>query len=147
LLKLPLEMTEDVDRAGDGERVPFFRNSLTWIGFGIAVFIQVLNGLNFYFPDVPQFPLMIDSGRYFSEPPLNQVGPMVFRVLPIAVGVSYLLSTELALSFWLFYLLHKVEYVVAYQLGFPPAALPEPVWTRGFSKAFVSFQQIGAFFT
>ena len=139
LLRLPLEMT-------DTEANPrFFRNSLTWIGFGIAVWIQLLNGLHYYFPEVPDVPLMLDSGQYFSEPPLNQIGPLVFRVLPIAVGVSYLLSSEIALSFWLFYLLHKSEYVIAYQLGFPPASLPEPVWTRGFSKAFISFQQIGAF--
>lgn len=141
LLRLPLEMTDSA------AKLPFFRNSLTWIGFGIAVGIQLLNGLNYYFPEVPNVPLLLDSSPYFSEPPLNQVGPLVFRVLPIAVGISYLLNSEIALSFWVFYLLHKSEYVIAYQLGFPPAALPEPIWTRGFSKAFISFQQIGAFWT
>ncbi len=142
LLKLPLTMTEESGETKDN--VSFFRNPVMWIGFGISVWIQGLNGLNYYFPDVPPFPLMLNSGQYFSEAPWNQMGPLVFRVLPFAVGVSYLLSSEVALSFWVFYLLHKFSYIAAYQIGLPPGALPEPTWTRGFSKAFISYQQIGA---
>lgn len=150
LLRLPLEMTESTEgirNEGGGMKMgnsSFWRNPTMWVGFGIAVWIQGLNGLNYYFPDVPQFPLMLNSGQYFSEAPWNQMGPFVFRVLPLAVGVSYLLSSEVALSFWFFYLLHKFAYIAAYQVGLPPGALPEPTWTRGFAKAFISYQQIGA---
>ncbi len=149
LLKLPLMMTESPAGMSDegGMKMgnsSFWKNPTMWVGFGISVWIQGLNGLNYYFPDVPPFPLILDSGRYFSEPPWNQMGPFVFRVLPFAVGVSYLLSSEVALSFWFFYLLHKFSYIAAYQAGLPPGALPEPTWTRGFAKAFISYQQIGA---
>lgn len=146
LLKLPLEMTETTP---EGELIKegapsFFRNPLTWVGFGIAVWIQGLNGLNYYFPEVPPFPLSINSTQYFSEAPWNQMGPFMLRILPFAVGISYLLSSEVALSFWFFYLVHKFCYIGAYQLGLPPGALPDPTWTRGFAKSFISYQQIGA---
>ena len=94
LLRLPVEMTEDVDRADNyGFLGRLFRNPLTWIGIGIAVFIQSLNGLHIYFPDVPAFPLEI-SGNFFSETPWNQIGWVPFKVLPIVVGVAFLLTSE-----------------------------------------------------
>jgi hypothetical protein len=41
LLRLPLEMTEDINRPDQyGTIGRFFRTPLLWIGFGIAVFIQ-----------------------------------------------------------------------------------------------------------
>jgi hypothetical protein len=43
LLRLPTDLTEDVDR-GDNTRSSgrFFRNPAMWVGFGIAVFIEAL---------------------------------------------------------------------------------------------------------
>ena len=143
LLRLPLELTQDMDNRG---QISLLRNPMMWIGFGIAIVIQTLNGLNLYFPEVPPVPLSINTGPLFTEAPWNQVGPLPLRVLPIAIGISYLLTTEISFSLWFFFLLHKLEYVLAYNLGFPPGTLPDPVWTRGFSKAFISYQQIGAYF-
>jgi len=146
LLRLPLEMTEHLDQGGSQGGSHFFRNPTMWLGFAIAVFIQGANGLNLYFPDVPVVPLQVSTGPLFTEAPWNQMGPFTLRVLPIALGISYLLTSEVALSFWFFYLFHKFEMVAAYYLGFMPNSLPDPVWTRGFSKAFISYQNIGAYF-
>ncbi len=65
LLRLPLEMT----RGMNGERPSFFRDHLMWIGFGVAAFLGLLNGLSLYFPDVPAVPLRLDLSAYFVEAP------------------------------------------------------------------------------
>jgi hypothetical protein len=67
-------MTEDVDRPDHyGIIGRFFRNPLLWIGFGIAVFIQMMNGLNLYFPDVPRMLLSLDTGPMLRDAPWNQI--------------------------------------------------------------------------
>ncbi|BCM88312.1 hypothetical protein IAD21_00143 [Abditibacteriota bacterium] len=145
LLLLPVEMTAGAEHEDEGF-LSFFRNPVMWIGFGIAVVIQGMNGLNSYFPDVPAIPLTLDTGPLLSEAPWNQVGPLGLRVMPIVVGLSFLISSEVSLSLWFFYLLHKLEMLGAYAFGFMPSSLPEPVWTRGYAKAFISYQTIGAYF-
>jgi hypothetical protein len=86
LLRLPLEMTEDMDRPHPREAVGrFFRNPMVWCGAGVAIFIQMMNGLHVYFPDVPQVPLQI-TGNFFTEAPWNQIDQVPFLVYPIACG-------------------------------------------------------------
>ncbi len=145
LLKLPLQMTEDVDKPGGGIG-EFFRSPTMWIGFGIAVFIQIFNGLHLYFPDVPAVPLELSTGNLFTEAPWNQIGALQLRVWPVVVGITYLLTSEISLSLWVFFLFHKFQLVIAYYLGYMPSSLPDPVWTRGFSKNFIAYQQFGAIF-
>lgn len=112
LLRLPLEMTENMD-ARSGVLSSFFRNPLMWVGFGVAVFIQMMNGLNLYFPDVPKVPLDINTSSLFTEAPWNQIGTTPIRVLPIAVGITYLLTSEVSFSLWFFYWFIKLQLVAA----------------------------------
>lgn len=143
LLKLPLEMTEDVDNLGAGVG-RFFKNPGMWIGFGIAVFIELVNGLHLYYPDVPAIPLSLASSQFFTEAPWNQLGNVSMQVFPAIVGISFLLTSEVSFSLWFFHLFSKGEYIMAYMLGFPPANLESPFWTRGWAKGFVGYQQVGA---
>ena len=140
LLKLPLEMTAS-DANGRGT---FFRNPLVWIGAGIAVFIQLLSGLHLYFPDVPDFPLQLATGQFFTEAPWNQLGNVQMRVFPAIVGITFLLTSEVSFSLWFFHILSKFEYVMAYTMGYPPANLDAPFWLRGWAKGMVGYQQVGA---
>ncbi len=143
LLRLPLEMTEDVDQKGAGLG-RFFRNPTMWIGFGIAVFIEVVNGLHGYFPDVPAIPLSLNAGQFFTEAPWNQIGGVQIQVFPAIVGVSFLLTSEISFSLWFFHVFSKLQLVIAYLLGFQPATMEAPFWTRGWAKGFIGYQQIGA---
>ncbi|BCM88962.1 hypothetical protein IAD21_00804 [Abditibacteriota bacterium] len=147
LLRLPLELTEDVNKPQNGALGTFFRNPMMWIGFGIAVFIQTLRGLNLYFPDVPTFPLGINNtSQLFTEAPWNQMAGLQMTVWPIVVGISYLLTSEISFSFWFFYLFIKMQLVGAYLLGFNPNTLPRP--TGGFgadTRTFTFYQQIGCY--
>ncbi len=46
IIQLPLEMAE---KGG----TPFFRNKLMWLGFAIAGCFDILNGLNYLYPNIP----------------------------------------------------------------------------------------------
>lgn len=144
LLRVPLEMTEDVDRADTfGSIGRLFRNPLTAIGFAAAAFIQILNGLNLYYPEVPRVPLTIDTGRLYTEAPWNQIAWATPYVFPIAVGITYLLASEVSLSLWFFFWFFKLQLIIAYYLGYMPTTLPTTPTSQ--SKTFVGHQQIGAF--
>ncbi len=140
LLRLPLELTEE---SADG-RVRFFRNPLVWLGFGVAVFIEMLNGLHAYFPDVPAFPLSLQTNQFFTEAPWNQIGNIQMQVFPAIVGISFLLTSEVSFSLWFLHLLSKGQYIGAYMIGYPAASLDAPFWLRGWAKGFVGYQQVGA---
>lgn len=133
LLRLPLEMTRDLDAGtrglglghGAGRDGAFWRNRLLWVGVAIPVAIQTLNGLNFYFPDVPRVPLDINTGLLLTEAPWNQIGWLPLVWFPMVIGVTYLLASEVSFSLWFFYLLMKAQYMGAYMLGFPASTLPQ----------------------
>lgn len=142
LLRLPMEMTEDMDEKGGWGRL--FRNKHMWMGFGIAAFIQIVNGLHFYFPDVPKIPLSIATDPYLTEAPWNQIGDVPIQVWPMAVGISYLVSSEISFSLWAFYWIMKFQLIGAWSLGYMPQTLPAIPGFRGI-PAFASYQRIGAF--
>ncbi len=139
LLKLPLEMTEG---SGGGQIAPFFRNPLMWLGFSLAAFIQLLGGLSLYFPDVPSINLNIDMAPYFSEAPWNQIGSTPLRIYLVAIGITYLLTSEVSLSFWAFYWFLKFQLIAAYGLGFMPNTLPKII--GGGAPVFQGYQEVGA---
>ena len=145
LLKLPLQMVEDMDEPDKfGTFGRFFRSPMMWIGFGIAVFIQLMRGLHLYFPDVPDFPLGIDTGSLFTEAPWNQLGWINVSIFPIAVGITYLLTSEVSFSLWFFYLFMKFQMIGAYYTGFMPSTLPDAAQTFP-GKLFQGYQVYGAY--
>jgi hypothetical protein len=145
LLKLPIELTEDADRTDVyGTFGRFFRNPLVWMGFGIAVFIQGINGLNFYYADVPRFPLEL-KGTFFSEPPWNQIGTIRLQVWPIVIGITYLLTSEISFSLWFFFWFLKFQLIAAYLFGFIPGTMPNMVGHTMGAKLFDGYQQIGCY--
>ena len=107
LVQVPLELIR-----GDGRRSlvkPFFRNRVMWAGFALPFLIGSLNALHAYFP---QFPNM---GSYAGQGPLT----VAFNFLPGMpmtlmfnfglVGFAYLLSRDVALGVWLFYLVANFQ--------------------------------------
>lgn len=144
LLRLPLEMTEE-----NGARAlpPFFHNPAMWTGFALICLIELLNGLNLYFPLVPRVPLQLDTAPLFTEAPWNQITWLIPKIWPIAVGVTFIITSEVAFSLWFFFLLGKAELVTAYYLGYPASTLPTPIGAIGYwsEKSFELYQQFGAY--
>jgi hypothetical protein len=59
------------------------------------------------------------------------------------VGITYLLTSEVSFSFWFFYWFIKIQYILAYFLGFAPTTLPNALGGQG--KIFTGYQHIGAY--
>ena len=144
LLRLPVEMANEADVTSRPQN-SFLGNPLMWLGSGVAVTVHFLNGLNFYFPDVPLVPLELLTAPLLSEAPWNQIGNVPVVVNFIAIGVSYLLVGEVAFSLWFFFWFFKWQYFSLYYLGFPPTTLPIAIGVTGQTRLFAIYQVIGAF--
>jgi hypothetical protein len=144
LLKLPLDMTQESGGVS-GFVGKLFTNKTMWVGFGIAVFIELINGLNRYFPDIPVVPLKF-TGAFFTETPWNQMGLNIPQLWIIVLGITYLLTSEVSFSLWFFYLFIKFQLLIAYYVGLSPSALPKMFGQTGGAHIFTGFQQVGAYF-
>ncbi len=142
LLRLPLQLTEDMEAKPGQER--FFRNPIMWIGFGVAVFVQLMRGLNLYFPDVPTFPLELELGPYFRDAPWNQMGGIPLKTFPLAVGIAYLLTSEISFSLWFFFWFARMQYIALYSFGYPSSTLAKASYAVPWGN-FLGFEQIGCY--
>ncbi|MCE5238872.1 hypothetical protein LLH23_10320 [bacterium] len=122
LLYLPMEVTDDID--GSSLVGAFFRNRIMWIGFGIAFLCNVGNIANAYNPQILALGKYYDIGRLFTERPLSALRPMQIHYRPEMIGFGYLMSTEVAMSVWVFYLVLKLESLVTAVMGVQLAGFP-----------------------
>ena len=119
LIQLPLAMTS--------RTVPFFRSRLMWMGFGIAAFIDLLNGLNYLHPSIPRIGGIrgYDISRLFTNSPWNAIDWLPIGIYPFAVGLAFFMPLDLSFSCWFFYLFWKIQSVfgsiIGFQHGFPYA--------------------------
>lgn len=134
LVQLPVEMVAPPE-AGYSLNA-FLRNRTLWIGFALPVGLHMLNGLHAHFPAVPQIPLSFYPDRYLTERPWSAMRSIILMVYPSVIGFSYLLSLDVSLSFWLFYLLYKAQSVAVAAFG-----LSTDGWTLA------NRQEMGAYLT
>ncbi|MCL6628524.1 MAG: hypothetical protein K6U00_02855, partial [Armatimonadetes bacterium] len=80
VVQLPLEMTDPAGR--------LFRNRLMWIGFSVAAGLDLLNGLNYLYPNIP---VLIQTRAYDLAPLITQKpwNAMGRASLPTAHTFSY----------------------------------------------------------
>lgn len=112
LTQVPLDLTE-----GQPNVSPLLRNWLLWATLGLAMIPYLTKGLHSYFPSVPDLNLQKDSGPLFGGGPLVAFNYMPLHLYPEMVGISYLLSSEVAFSLWLFYLLRLTQAALRMSLG------------------------------
>jgi hypothetical protein len=110
IIQLPLELTAGVE----GRRLPLlFRNRLFWCGFAVAALIDLVNGLNLYYPWIP--PILrpgfgqssVDLHPYFPDRPWSAIGWTPAAWFSWVVGVGMLLPLDFLFSAWFFYLYWK----------------------------------------
>jgi hypothetical protein len=112
IIELPFALTR-----GDGVRSVFRRRSL-WVGFALAGGIDIWNGLNFLFPQIPFLNVKgFDVGAFFTERPWNAIGWMPLTFYPFAFGIGFLMPLELLFSCWFFYLFWRLERVFGAVVG------------------------------
>jgi hypothetical protein len=91
---------------------------MLWIGFGIAAGIDLLNGLQYFFPVLPSIPVMkYDLGNYFTQKPWNAIGSTPLRFHPFLIGLAFLIPLDLSFSVAFFYLLRKAQQVMGSMIG------------------------------
>ncbi|HIE51653.1 MAG TPA: hypothetical protein EYP85_07815 [Armatimonadetes bacterium] len=102
----------------------FFRNSLFWLGFSLSFGYNLLNILHAYNPSIPALGRSFNLGALFTERPWNAIQPLILHWRPAIFGLGYLMSLEVTLSTWVFYLMLRFTNVVAVMLGYEIAGLP-----------------------
>ena len=135
LVQLPVEMIRE--QPGHS----FFSNPLTWIGFAIPTILFGINGLHSFNPALPQINVEFSINRYFTVRPWSEITFWVAYLSPGAIGFFYLLPVELLLSFWVFFILAKVQDLVFAALAFPPINSP-----HGSGNGYIDYQTAGGYF-
>ena len=109
----------------DDSRRALVRSKVFWSGFGVAFALQNLAALAFLIPNVPHLPLkpsepdlsLASGSGLFSVPPWNAVGTLNLGFYPLVIGLAYFLPLDVSCSCWFFYLLRKLEAVLAATWG------------------------------
>jgi hypothetical protein len=108
---LPLRMTEG----------GLFRHWLFWLGFAIPALFQSLLAVNALYPSVPAVQLRAEYYPLFPQRPWSAFGAFPVGVYPLAVGLAYLIPTDISFSLWFFYLLPKLVSVAGEAWGLETA--------------------------
>ena len=117
IIQLPFAMT--------GKRSNFFLQHVMWMGFGLAVSINIVNGLHHLYPAIPSLGgelyektgKGLDLGRFFTEKPWSKTGSIPVMVIPSVVGLAFFIPLDLSFSFWFFFFFGKFQPVMAHITG------------------------------
>jgi hypothetical protein len=134
LVQLPNEL---IQSPLAGSRLPpLLTQKPFWVGFSLAVAFHTLCGLHAYFPALPAPPRWQRLGDFLTGFPWDAIGNTFLNLYPSAIGLTYLLATEVAFSLWFFYVLERLLQILFALYG----------WTGfGYSATdFVQHQQVGA---
>jgi len=116
------------------------KKRLLWISISIPVFVHTCNGLNFYLPNFPAFPLKFNLNSYLTEKPWSAARPMWLFLFPSVIGFTYLVRLDVALSIWFFFLFYRLQLVIATAFGIPMEQ------SMGYtSKAYASHLEMGGY--
>ncbi len=135
LAQLPLDMLRE------GQQGSLFRNRLTWVGFAIPAVIFGLNGLHNFFPNVPAVRLEQSLTAYFVPvQPWITVYPTTMYLSFAAIGLFYLLPSDILFSLWAFFLFMRFQTFMAGVYGAQVDLMPlYPCYK------FMGYQAVGAY--
>lgn len=136
LVQLPLELVGQGRQPGG--QASFWRNRVVWLGFALPALVHGLNGLHVYFPFVPGIPVQISLNQYLPNRPWNQMGYTPLFLSFSVVGFSYLIPLDIAFSFWFFFLLTRLQAVLATAYGL--VLEPMPLFP---AHLFIAYQSLG----
>jgi hypothetical protein len=110
-------LAEGADLSDQSRRI--FASPLFWIGTGLSAVIFLFQGLNHYFPSVPAPNLQaISLNTFISERPWTAMD-RTLSLQPYLLAISYLLTSEVSLSMWLFAVVNQALRVAASAWGIP----------------------------
>lgn len=111
LIQLPVEMAQG----------RMFKSRAMWIAFGVMFAIDLLNGLNYLYPNLPSIPVkqFIDLQTLFKDPPLSNMGEFPIAIFPFMAAIAFFMPNDLTFSLILFFLLRKMTHVLVAMNGIP----------------------------
>ena len=114
LTQIPLELTDLSTR--------WWLNSWFLMGFGIAAFIDVVNGFNALYPNVPLIKTRVVHYDEFmnslwTQRPWTALRGTRLSFYPFGVGLGLLLPVDLLFSCWFFFIFSRLELVISASFG------------------------------
>ncbi|OPZ22696.1 MAG: hypothetical protein BWZ10_00311 [candidate division BRC1 bacterium ADurb.BinA364] len=111
IIQIPMTLAE---RLGD-----LLRSKLFWLAFCLAAFIDIVNGFHFFYPNVPEIPIVkaFEFREYLIERPWDAISRTEINLYPFVIGLVFFIPTDLAFSCWFFFLVFKAQLVLTAALG------------------------------
>ncbi len=115
LIQLPVAMAENGGKGG------MWRSRPMWIAFAIMFGIDMLNGFNYLYPNLPSVPVKeyVNLANLFPDPPLSNMGMFSISLYPFMAAVGLLIPSDLLFSLILFFLIRKFTHVALAANGIP----------------------------
>ena len=115
LIQLPVAMSEGGGSGG------MWRSRPMWIAFGAMFAIDMVNGLNYLYPNLPHIPVkdLLFVNNFFHEPPLNQMGDFRLSIYPFMAAIGLFMPSDLLFSLVVFFLLRKAAHIALAAQGIP----------------------------
>jgi len=115
LIQLPVAMSEGGGSGG------MWKSRHMWFAFAVMFSIDILNGLNYLYPNLPSIPVkdLFYIDRAFKDPPLSNVGDFRISIYPFMAAVGLFVPSDLLFSIVVFFLLRKLTHVVLASQGIP----------------------------
>jgi hypothetical protein len=116
IVQLPVAMMEN-----DG-RGPIWRSRAMWVAFAVMFAIDILNGLNYLYPNLPAIPvkeLLHDLRQIFTEQPLKSIGFTPISLYPFIIALALFMPNDLLFSVVFFFLVRKAILIALAIYGIP----------------------------
>lgn len=108
LLRAPQVMAEYYDEGRFGS---LLMDRFLLTGFLLAASLQLINGLNFYYPSVPRLDTLVLMRSYFPKfGLLSGYYKLKIYIYPAFIGFAFLTTRQVSFSFWFFFLLGGLLY-------------------------------------
>lgn len=142
-----LRVPEIISREAEQDTLlQYFSHRYFLLGFGIPVLLHLFNGLNTYYPQVPQIPTLILAQPYIpKEGLLSGFYKAKIYIYPAFIGFAFLTSKQVSFSLWFFFILGGLLPGLLQTLGWRlPAAALGTTFGPGASRV-EEMQMVGAF--
>ncbi len=117
LMQLPIEMAENEEKPG--LLSPLFKNWYMLVGIGIPLLIHSIIQLQHYLLSGQGTSFLKTSTSFFQGTSFSAFGHVSLTIYFAVIGFCYLLSTEITLSVWLFFIFNRFQRVVHDWAGVP----------------------------
>jgi len=115
LIQLPVAMAEQGGGGG------MWKSRYMWGAFAVMFGIDMLNGLNYLYPNIPAIPVktLFQIDQAFKEPPLSNIGDFRISIYPFMAAIGLFIPSDLLFSMVVFFLVRKALHVMLAAQGIP----------------------------